>query len=367
MRVALVHDWLTGMRGGEKVLEAFCELFPEAEIFTLFHFKGTVSGLIESHTIHTSFLQGFARQKWYRYLLPLMPAAIESLNVKDFDLVISLSHCVAKGVKPALGASHVCCCLSPMRYIWDRQEDYFGKQAGRFPLSFIISYLRNWDRTSSSRVHHFIAISQFVEKRIKSCYNRKSEVIYPFIETSRFHKEEKIGDYYLVVSAFAPYKRIDIAIEACNHLKLPLKIIGDGPEEVKLRKLAGKTVEFLGWQTDEIVRRYLSGCKALLFCGVEDFGIVPLEAMASGRPVIAFGAGGVMETVVEGVTGEFFTQQTASSLVEVLLRFERESHKFDSSAIQRHAAKFDKSIFMGNVKDFLNRTMDSRFRGNDNK
>jgi glycosyltransferase involved in cell wall biosynthesis len=357
MRVALVHDWLTGMRGGEKVLEAFCELFPEAEIFTLFYFKGTVSARIESHKIHTSFLQPFALKKWYRYLLPLMPAAVESLNVKDFDLVISSSHCVAKGVKPALGAKHICCCLSPMRYIWDRQEDYFGKQASRFPLSFIISCLRNWDKSSASRGHHFIAISQFVGKRIEKCYNRQSEVIYPFIEASRFSKAEKIGDYYLVVSAFAPYKRIDIAIEACNQLKLPLKIIGDGQQEARLRKLAGKTVEFLGWQSDKQVRRYLSGCKALLFCGVEDFGIVPLEAMASGRPVIAFGAGGVMETVVEGVTGRFFPQQTASSLSETLLGFEKEIDKFDSSLIQQHVAKFDKSIFMENFKSFLNRTI----------
>jgi glycosyltransferase involved in cell wall biosynthesis len=336
MRVALVHDWLTGMRGGEKVLEAFCELFPEAEIFTLFHFKGTVSPLIESRKIHTSFLQGLAHRKWYRYLLPLMPAAIQSLNVKEYDLVISLSHCVAKGVKPALGANHVCCCFSPMRYIWDRQEDYFGRQAAGFPLSFITSYLRKWDRLSSGRVNHFIAISHFVEKRIEKCYNRKSEVIYPFVETSRFHKGERIENYYLVVSAFAPYKRIDIAIETCNHLKLPLKIIGDGQKEERLKKLAGKTVEFLGWQPDEIVRQYLSGCKALLFCGVEDFGIVPLEA---------------------SLTGEFFYQQTSESLAEVLIRFESRTNKFDSFVIQQHVAKFDKSIFMGNVKKFFSTTV----------
>ncbi|MEI6863496.1 MAG: glycosyltransferase [Candidatus Omnitrophota bacterium] len=359
MKIALVHDWLTGMRGGERVLEAFCELFPEAEIFTLFHFKGTVSPLIESRKIHTSFLQRFAHRKWYRYLLPLMPAAIESLNVKEFDLVISLSHCVAKGVKTAPGARHICYCFSPMRYIWDRQEDYFGKKAAGFPLSSIMTYLRNWDRSSSFRVHHFTAISQFVEKRIEGCYNRKSEVIYPFVEISRFNKEEKVGDYYLVVSAFAPYKRVDIAIEACNRLKLPLKIIGDGQEERKLRKLAGKTVEFLGWQPDGVVREYLAGCKALLFCGIEDFGIVPLEAMASGRPVIAFGAGGALETVVKGETGEFFYRQTADSLEDVLIRLERGAYKFDSSAIRQHAAKFDKSVFMGKMKDFFNRTVGS--------
>ena len=359
MKVALVHDWLTGMRGGERVLEAFCEIFPDAEIFTLFHFKGSVSPLIESRKIHTSFLQGFAREKWYRYLLPFMPAAIESLNVKEFDLVVSLSHCVAKGVKPALGASHICFCFSPMRYIWDRQEDYFGRQADRFPLSFIISYLRKWDRLSSSGVNDFIAISKFVEKRIKKCYNCKSEVIYPFIETSCFNKEERMGDYYLVVSAFAPYKRIEIAIQACNHLKFPLKIIGDGQESDRLRKIAGKTIEFLGWQPDEAVRQYLSGCRALLFCGVEDFGIVPLEAMASGRPVIAFGAGGVLETVVEGKTGVFFRQQTVDSLKEALVKFEKEAHKFNSSIIRQHAVKFDKVVFMEKIKDFLKRKLNN--------
>jgi glycosyltransferase involved in cell wall biosynthesis len=357
MRVALVHDWLTGMRGGERVLEAFCEFFPKAEIFTLFHFKGSVSSLIESHKIHTSFLQGLANKKWYRHLLPLMPAAIESLNVKKFDLVISLNHCVAKGIKPASGARHICYCFSPMRYIWDRQEDYFGRQANRFPVSSIFSYLRRWDRLSSSGVNHFVAISQFVAKRIERCYNQKSELIYPFIETSLFHKRNEPGDYYLVVSAFAPYKRIDVAIEACNHLKLPLKIIGNGQEEARLRKLAGRTVEFLGWQPDEVARQYLSGCKALLFCGMEDFGIVPLEAMASGRPVIAFGAGGALETVISGQTGEFFPQQTVDSLVRVLLRFEGEMYKFDSSVIRQHVAKFDKLIFMGKIKSFFSRTI----------
>ena len=359
MKVALVHDWLTGMRGGERVLEAFCELFPNAEIFTLFHFKGTVSPLIESHKINTSFLQGFAHRKWYRYLLPFMPSAIESLNVKGFDLVISLSHCVAKGVIPEQNACHVCYCLTPMRYIWDRQEDYFSKKASGFPFSLINSKLRKWDRLSSSRVQHFIAISQFVQKRIERYYNRKAEVIYPFIKTCLFHKKERISDYYLVVSAFAPYKRIDLAIQACNYLRWPLKIIGDGQEETRLRKLAGKTVEFLGWQPDEIVRQYLSGCKALLFCGIEDFGLLPLEAMASGRPVIAFDAGGALETVVAGETGEFFQQQTADSLIKALLRFETEAPKFDSSVIQHYVTKFDKSIFMGHIKDFLNRRVGS--------
>jgi glycosyltransferase involved in cell wall biosynthesis len=355
MKVALVHDWLTGMRGGERVLEAFCEFFPEAEIFTLFHFKGSVSALIESRKIHTSFLQGFANKKWYRYLLPLMPAAIESLDLRKFDLVVSLSHCVAKGVKPALDARHICFCFSPMRYIWDRQDDYFGRQSHSFPFSSVNSCLRDWDRLSAPRVHYFIAISQFIQKRIETCYHRDSEVIYPFIETSRFHRKEGAGDYYLVVSAFAPYKRVDIAIEACNKLKLSLKIIGVGQEENKLKKIAGKTVKFLGWQPDEAIRQYLSGCKAILFCGIEDFGLVPLESMASGRPVIAFRGGGALETVVEGVTGEFFSQQTADSLINTISKFEKEADKFDSSKIQQYMARFDKPIFMKNIKDYFNR------------
>jgi glycosyltransferase involved in cell wall biosynthesis len=357
MRVALVHDWLTGMRGGERVLEAFCELFPEAEIFTLFHFKGTVSALIESRKIHTSFLQSLADRRRYRYLLPLMPLAAESLNLKRFDLIISVSHCVAKGIIPPQGARHICCCLSPMRYIWDRKEDYFGDNAYKFPLSSIIAYLKRWDEQSSSRVGHFIAISHFIEKRIERCYNRKSEVIYPFVEVSRFREEAGTGGYYLVVSALSPYKRVDIAIEACNRLKLPLKVIGTGQEERRLRKLGGRIVEFLGWQPDEAVRRYLSGCKALLFCGVEDFGLAPLEAAASGRPVIAFRDGGAMETVIGGVTGEFFPEQTAESLIESLVKFENGTNMYDPRAIKRHASRFDKSVFMSNIKDFLYRTV----------
>jgi glycosyltransferase involved in cell wall biosynthesis len=251
----------------------------------------------------------------------------------------------------------VCCCFSPMRYVWDLKEDYFGTQASQFPLSSVLFQLRKWDRLSSHRVTHFIAISHFIQKRIERCYNRNAEVVYPFIETGRFYKREGAGDYYLVVSAFAPYKRVDIAIEACNYLKLPLKIIGSGQAENRLKKLAGKTVEFLGWQSDEIVRQYLSGCKALLFCGIEDFGLVPLEAMASGRPVIAFRDGGILETVVEGVTGEFFPQQAAESLVKTLRKFEKETDKFDSTVIQQHAGKFDKSIFMKNIKDYFNRTI----------
>ena len=300
LRVALVHDWLTGMRGGEKCLEAACRRWPDARLYTLLHRQGSVSPAIEALGPRTSFLQhipGIFRH--YRYFLPLMPAVVAGWRLPPCDLVVSFSHCVAKAVRPPRHTPHVCYCFTPMRYAWHMREAYFGKGFKARLLDAFLQRLRAWDRRTSGRVSHFIAISQTVRQRIAECYGRDSVVIYPPVDTD-FYCPAPVprADHYLIVSAFAPYKRLDLAIDVCNRLRRPLVIIGTGQDEARLRSLAGPTVAFLGWQSDEVIRDQLRRCKALLFPGEEDFGIVPLEAHACGAPVIALGKGGATETVI---------------------------------------------------------------------
>ncbi len=367
LRVALVHDWLTGMRGGEKCLEVLCELYPDAEIFTLLHHKGTVSPTIERLTIHTSFIQALPfSKKRYRNYLPLFPSAIDKFDLTPYDLIISTSHCVAKGAIPRKDALHVCYCHTPMRYVWEMYNEYFGKdRAGSFTriiMPAIARYLRSWDVRTSSRVHHFIANSENVRKRIQRHYHRDAEVIYPPVDVSQFQLSDRDDGYFLIVSAFAPYKRIDLAIEAFNKLRERLVIVGGGPEERRLRTLAKSNIEFVGWAATEQLIEYYRGCRALVFPGEEDFGIVPLEAMASGKPVVAYGKGGVLETVVErgeNPTGLFFHEQTSKSLLEAIQKFR--TMTFDSHEIRNHAARFDRSIYKSKMKSFLDKKISEHF------
>jgi glycosyltransferase involved in cell wall biosynthesis len=365
-RVALVHDWLTGMRGGERCLEVFCELFPDAPLYTLLHVPGSVSPVIERRRIVTSFVQRLPRAaSHYRRYLPLFPAAIRGFDLTGYDVVISLSHCAAKAVRRPRGALHVSYCFSPMRYIWDLYDDYFGHRAGvavRTLMPPVAAALRAWDRRTES-VDAFVAISQHIATRILRVYGRTADVIYPPVDTVRFRPVARPDDFYLVVGALVPYKRIDLAVAAANRLRRRLLVVGTGPEAERLRAAAGPTVEFLGWRPDDAVADLYARCRAVLFPAVEDYGIVPLEAAAAGRPTIALAAGGALETMIglertdASPTAVFFAEQTEDALVRAILEFEAAEHRFDPAALRRRAGEFDTAIFRRRLRDYL----DGRF------
>lgn len=374
MKVAIVHDWLTGMRGGERCLEVFCELLPHADLFTLVHFKGSVTSIIEQRKIHTSFLDRLPLvRKKYRALLPLMPSAIEHFNLQSYDRVFSLSHCVAKGVKTRPDARHVCYCFTPVRYVWDMYDQYFPRQSMNFLSRAVVpavaSYIRRWDVRTSGRPNRIIGISNHVRERIHRCWGRDAEVLYPPVDVSRFVSGKNRENFYLMVSAFAPYKRLDIALDAFGQLGLPLKVVGTGQDFERLRRQAPANVEFLGWRSDEDVARLYSKCRAFVFPGEEDFGITPLEAQAAGSPVIALARGGALETVIPhpdccartglldkavAPTGVLFGEQTSGSLVEAIRFFEDRLADFSNPApLRAQAERFSLDIFREAVADVL--------------
>ncbi len=362
MRVALIHDWLTGMRGGERVLEGLCEIYPEATIFTLIHIPGATSPIIERMTIKTSFIRRlpFASTR-YRHYLPLFPTAIEQFDLRGYDLIISISHCVAKGVIVPPHATHFCYCNTPMRYAWDLYHDYFPpKRLGflsRTLIPLFINYLRVWDVTSSTRVDYFIANSNNVASRIKRHYKRDSVVIYSPVNTEFFVPGGEPQDFFLIISALVPYKKVDLAIEAFNQLKLPLKIVGKGPERSRLKRMANKNITFLGELTDQEIRKLYQTCQALIFPGEEDFGLTSLEAQACGRPVIAFRKGGALESVIEEETGVFFDQQSPASLKNAVDKFYKIS--FNKEKIRVNALKFSREKFKHKLIDFISNTLDN--------
>mgnify|MGYP001578606414 CR=1 FL=1 len=351
MKIALAHDWLTGMRGGEYVLEAIVELFPGAELFTLLAFPESVTPELARLKTHTSCLQRLpGAKKRYRHFLPLMPWAIESFDLSSFDLVISSSHCVAKGVKKAPDAVHVSYVHAPMRYMWDRFDEYFGPGLASFWVRLAAHVLRptlqKWDRASSSvkRIDRLVANSQFIAGRIRQFYDRGARVVHPFADLTRFARPREPGASYLIVGAMAPYKRIDLAIEAFNRLGLPLTIVGSGQDEPRLRRMAAPNVQFVGSLSNEEIELEYSHCRAFIFPGEEDFGITPLEAMAAGAPVIAFGGGGAIETVTEE-TGLFFHEPTVESLMLAVESFERGECRATEVACRARAAHFTRARF----------------------
>ena len=364
LRVALVHDWLTGMRGGEKVLDAICEMFPDAPLYTLVHVPGTVSKRIESRRIITSFAQSLPDPaRFYRHYLPLYPLAVQLFDLKGYDLVLSSSHCAVKSVVVPGPGVHVCYCHSPMRYAWDQFDAYFGPaQVGHVASRLIRPVMRalaSWDRATAGRVDRFLANSQYVAGRISRYYNRRSTIVYPPVDTDFYAPDAHAASpAFLVVSALVPYKRLDIAIEACRRVGAPLKIVGTGPELPRLQALAGPGVEFLGWQSDEQIRALYRDARATLLPGVEDFGIVPVESQACGTPVVALDAGGAQETVIDGQTGVLVPEPTAAAFADGLSRLMQST--FDPARVRANALRFSRARFMASFKASVDEALRDR-------
>ena len=355
MRVALVHDYLNQMGGAEKVLLSLHELFPQAPIYTSMYEPRSVDRRFRSMDIRTTFMQRvpFVKRR-HQPFLPLYPFAFERLDLRPYDLVISDSSAFAKGVITRPDALHVCYCHTPMRWAWNYEEYVERERLGataRLLLPPFITWLRQWDYATAARVDYFVANSPTVAARIAKYYRREAVFIPPPVDTSHFYEAPQHEDYFLIVSRLVPYKRIDLAVKAFTMLELPLRIVGEGRDERRLRRMAGKNIRFLGHLSDDEMRSQMARCRALVFPGEEDFGITPVEAQASGRPVIAYGAGGALATVVEGSTGLFFNQQTPESLAEVVTSFRDEY--FDPHAIRRHAEEFDTQRFLRRFSQFV--------------
>jgi glycosyltransferase involved in cell wall biosynthesis len=355
MRVALVHDWLTGMRGGERVLEALVGLFPSAEIFALVHVRGSVAPAIEARPIHTSFIQHLpGAPHRFRQYLPLFPLAVRRFDLRGYDLVLATSHCVAVGARAPAAAVHAVYCFTPMRYAWAFEADYVGRvpRFGRVALRVALASLRRWDRAAGRRAAHLACISRHVAARIRRVWGRDAHVIYPPVRTEFFRPAPaEVGEACLAVSALTPYKRLDVAVDAFTRLGRRLDVIGAGPEFRRLRRRAGPTVRFLGWQPDEVVQRAVARCRAFVFPGEEEFGIAPLEASAAGRPVVALARGALTETVVDGVTGVFFHEQTPEALIDALRRLDVTG--WSAEKIRAHALRFGEEAFRAEMTAFL--------------
>lgn len=360
LKVALVHYWLMNMRGGEKVLEALCELFPQADIYTLLVDEANLPETLRRHRIVPSFVQKIpGAKKHYKNLLPLYPLALEQFDLSGYDLVISSESGPAKGVLTRPETCHICYCHTPMRYLWDMYHDYLA-EAGwikRMLIPVAAHYLRSWDVQTAQRVDYFVANSQHVARRIAKHYRRQADVIHPPVSTDSFAIADEQGDFYLLAGQLVKYKRPDLAVEAFSRSGKPLVVIGEGDELPRLKKNAGSNIRFLGRQSDDVLKDYLARCRALIFPGEEDFGIIPVEAQASGRPVIAYACGGALETVVPGKTGLFFKEQTVESLMNAVEAYENNENGMIPEDIRQHSLVFDRSRFLNNMKEFIDKKL----------
>lgn len=368
MKVAIVHYWLVDRRGGERVVEALCELYPQADIFTNVYDPAPFAETLARQRVYTTFVNRlpFARRMLEPYL-PLMPVALEQLDLRGYDLVISNESGPAKGVVVPPDVLHICYCLSPMRYVWDLYPQYLA-DAGfftRLAMRPLMHYLRLWDQASAQRPDVIAAISEHTRRRVAKYWRREAEIIPPPVDSERFaaaRNSVPVGDYYLCAGQLIPYKRVQLAVDVFTKLGLPLVVAGTGPELPSLRRRAGPTIRFLGWTPDDALARTIAGCRALVFPGEEDFGIVPVEAMAAGRPVIAYRRGGALDSVVDGETGLFFDEQTVDSLAAAVQRFDAEFDRFDPEHIAEHAARFDREHFKARFAAFVEEQLDERRR-----
>lgn len=359
MKVALVHDWLNQYGGAEVVLEAIHALYPQAPVYTSLFDAQAMPPSFRAWDIRTSFIQRLPlARRAFRALLPLYPIAFEQFDLRGYDLVISSSSSWAKGVITTPETVHLCYCHAPMRYCWDVYYDEAPRRNRllRAPLAAAISQLRLWDVAGANRVDRFVANSRFVAAKIAKYYRRQADVVYPPVDTRFFQPGAETGDYFLVVARLRPYKRIDLAVQAFTTSGLPLKIVGVGEEMARLRRMAGANIELLGFVSRERLRQLVAGCRALIVPGKEDFGLAPVEAMACGRPVIAYGAGGLMETVIDGVSGVLFSEQSAPCLEDAVQRFV--SLSFDPVALRSHALTFD----AGRFREGLSTSIAAAFR-----
>lgn len=355
MKLAIVHDWLTNMGGAEQVVLNFKEIYKDAPIYTTFYNKDNMDKEFQKFDIRTSFLQKDKPVLDHKKYFPLMPFAFRKFDMKDYDVILSSSSSCAKGVRKDKNAIHVCYCHTPMRYAYEFKDEYtkdmnFIKKS---LVEVLLFFMRIWDKSNSKKVDYFIANSSIVKERIKKHYGRDSIVINPPVRCDMFNISDVDGDYYLVMSRLVSYKKFDLAVQACSELNKKLIVIGEGPEREKLEKLANSNVTFMGRLPDSEVKKYMAECKALLFPGLEDFGIVPVEAQSCGRPVICYGVGGVLDSVIDGETGVYFKEQTVESLKEAILKFE--TMTFDKKKIREHALKFDEKEFRKNIKNFINK------------
>lgn len=361
MKIVLVHDWFITSAGAEKCVKSFNYIFTHTDIYTLFDYfkEDDRKDILNNKKTKTSFLQYFPlAKKYYRYLLPFYPFAIEQLDINKYDLVLSSSHAIAKGVITNHNQLHICYIHTPMRYAWDLSEQYLEdnnlKKGIKGKLAqYILNKIKNWDLETANRVDYFIANSNFVANRVKRIYNRDSIIIYPPVDIDRFQLNEKKEDFYVTAGRIVSYKKIDLIVEAFSKTNKILYVIGDGPDLLKINAKASSNIKILGFQEDEVLIKMLQKAKAFVYAAIEDFGILPVEAQACGTPVICLNQGGTKETVIDGVTGVYFQEQNTKSILNAVEKFEKNIHSFIPSKIRKHTLQFSKERFEKDIKEFV--------------